>query len=232
MADLDTQIQQAAIYAQPPTLPLNVVNPPTATGTTQQLPGPDYAQGLHTAGSLQRQFPVVRPTYSNSSYVPNVAPGEKPPPPPKEKTKGEPETPETARERFDRNRLRLALAGVQLGQSTNRLLQGANRNLGSIPTPGTIWTPFWILVFLFLVLIPVNGHTRLNWFWLALVGSASVGVLNATPSVGSVVQGTPSPTNSVPILSPTPINQPTLPFIPLITSGSYIVGINSGLENV
>lgn len=237
IADIDTQIIQAQAYQGLPTMPLGKVGP-----ETQQLPE-NFPTVQQPPTGLQNRQLTGDETVRLAPYVPAVAPGDLAPPPPKSSQNAkrdaekEQRDQETLQQKLARNRLRVALAGVQLGQSTNRLLQGANRNLGSIPTPGGIWTPFWILVFLFLVMIPINGHTRLNWFWLALLGSASVGVLNNNTSiVGTANQNNQTSIVSqptiLPVLSPTPVNQPTLPFIPLITGGSYIVGINSGLENV
>lgn len=65
----------------------------------------------------------------------------------------------------------------------NRVRSGAsstNKWLANVPTPGGIWVPFWILVFLFLILFPVNGHTRMMWFWLVLTNNAQL------PTLGSV----------------------------------------------
>jgi len=47
--------------------------------------------------------------------------------------------------------------------------------LESTPIPGGIIVPFGILAVLFLVLLPINGHTRLMWLWLALTGNADIG---------------------------------------------------------
>lgn len=47
--------------------------------------------------------------------------------------------------------------------------------LESLPTPGNILLPLGILLILFMVLLPVNGHTRLMWLWLALTNNAQIG---------------------------------------------------------
>lgn len=75
----------------------------------------------------------------------------------------------------------------------------ANRSIGSFPTPGGIWVPFWILLFIFLILIPVNQHTRMSWFWMVITGNAD---LTGSPVVGNVPGDTGSgATNSSPGLS-------------------------------
>lgn len=60
-----------------------------------------------------------------------------------------------------------------------------NRWLANIPTPGGIWVPFFVLMFLFMVLFPVNGHTRMMWLWLVLTGNAKIGSLGQRGQSGS-----------------------------------------------
>lgn len=63
---------------------------------------------------------------------------------------------------------------VGFGQGVKRGAFRANRSLANIPTPGGVWAALAVLLFLFLVLFPVNGNTRLYWLWLALTGNASI----------------------------------------------------------
>jgi hypothetical protein len=53
-------------------------------------------------------------------------------------------------------------------RSTSARLEGA-------PIPGGIGLPLSILFALFLLLLPVNGHTRIMWLWLAVTGQAEIG---------------------------------------------------------
>lgn len=229
MADLDTQIQQAALVAQVPTAPTAPLPPEDTTVILK----PDYAKGYHSGAELQQAFPVIRPTYSSGGYVPNVAPGEAPPPPPKstQNRASQEQQQQTVQQRLERQRLRFALQAGQVGRSTSNFLAGSNRNLGSIPTPGGIWTPFWILIGLYLILIPVNGHTRLNWFWLALIGSAQIDAA-LTTNVGTAVQTGVGTVKQVTIPETTP--SPFTP-IPLVAQtalplGNYLFGLNQSSE--
>ena len=59
-----------------------------------------------------------------------------------------------------------------------------------VATPGTIFLPVAILLIFWLLLLPVNGHTRIEWLWLALTGNAHIKGENAnnigdfnTPSI-------------------------------------------------
>lgn len=67
---------------------------------------------------------------------------------------------------------------------------GANRALANIPTPGGIGVPLFILGFLYFILFPVNGHTRMYWLFLVLFGKASI---NAFPKRGTSPWDTGSP---------------------------------------
>ena len=76
--------------------------------------------------------------------------------------------------------------------------------LESLPTPGNILLPLTILLILFMVLLPINGHTRLMWLWLALTNNAQIGNalipptanplagLSATNSVGTATSKNPN----------------------------------------
>lgn len=55
------------------------------------------------------------------------------------------------------------------------LLRGASVQLEKLPDPGGIIFPLMILLLFFLILIPINGHTRLTWIWLVLTGNAQIG---------------------------------------------------------
>lgn len=60
----------------------------------------------------------------------------------------------------------------QTKRGIGRRLGSANRWASHIPTPGGVWVPFLILMSLFLVLFPVNGHTRVKWLFLVILGQA------------------------------------------------------------
>lgn len=110
---------------------------------------------------------------------------------------------------------------------------GADRYIGqgirTLPAPGGVVVPFIILLFLFVALIQINGHTRLKWFWLALLGFATVGPLGIAQQVGTGSEGTPGFTSTIPTPTPTQPggitvgisgNQPTPPPIVPFPGGS------------
>jgi Fe2+ transport system protein B len=57
---------------------------------------------------------------------------------------------------------------------TKQFFGGLWHSLGGLGTPGTIWLPIAILLIFFFLLLPVNGHTRAMWFWLAITGNARI----------------------------------------------------------
>lgn len=57
-------------------------------------------------------------------------------------------------------------------RSVGNNLSRSNQWLANIPTPGGIWVPFLILMGLFLVLFPVNGHSRISWLFLVITKNA------------------------------------------------------------
>ena len=46
--------------------------------------------------------------------------------------------------------------------------------IARVATPGSIFLPVSVLIVLWLLLLPVNGHTRIEWLWLALTGNAQL----------------------------------------------------------
>lgn len=57
-------------------------------------------------------------------------------------------------------------------QNVTRRASTANKWLANVPTPGGVWLPFIILMVLFLILFPVNGHSRMMWLFLVIIGQA------------------------------------------------------------
>lgn len=70
------------------------------------------------------------------------------------------------------------------------------QRLQSTPIPGGIGVPLTILFVLFLILLPVNGHTRLMWLWLSLTHQAEIGAPLTPPTqIAASSTGTAAPTN-------------------------------------
>lgn len=94
----------------------------------------------------------------------------------------------------------------QIGKTTGAEIE-------NIPTPGSLLFPFLALAILFLIMIPINGHTRLVWLWLAFTGNAHInsgGVSSGettspptnTPTMGETNAGTNTNTNSLVVTTP------------------------------
>lgn len=70
---------------------------------------------------------------------------------------------------------RAGLVGLSTAGFLQSLLKGVKGRIEGLSMPGGIMLPLGILLVLFLILIPVNGHTRLMWLWLAFTGNAQIG---------------------------------------------------------
>lgn len=86
--------------------------------------------------------------------------------------------------------------------------------LESVPTPGSFWFPFILLLLLFFLLVPANGHTRAVWLWMAITGSAEIDYSSLGGTSGQ--QGTP-PVQPPPPTQPS-FGIPQAPTIPTFTS--------------
>lgn len=92
--------------------------------------------------------------------------------------------------------------------AVQRIARGTSVRLSSIPQPGSIMLPLFLLLIFFFLLIPVNGHTRAVWLWLVLSGNAAIadspggnGNTGSSTTVGSGV-------SQVPVTLPPPIIMP------------------------
>jgi hypothetical protein len=71
----------------------------------------------------------------------------------------------------------LRQANEQIQQTTGRIMTFARdlwASVGRVPAPGDIFLPISILLVFFLLILPVNGHTRASWLFLALTGNAHI----------------------------------------------------------
>jgi hypothetical protein len=115
--------------------------------------------------------------------------------------------------------------------SAQRIATGAKVRLASIPTPGSIVLPLIILIVFFVLLLPVNGHTRLVWLWMVLSGNAIVGQDTTGSAQNSDQSGQHSSNNSTstPAVLPVTISPaPIFPYADLMGSigstGTYVEG--------
>ena len=67
-----------------------------------------------------------------------------------------------------------AKAANDATNAATQILHGASVKLERLPTPGSLVLPLVILLVFFFLLIPVNGHTRLQWLWLVMTGNAEI----------------------------------------------------------
>ena len=61
-----------------------------------------------------------------------------------------------------------------LSASVGKLWKNTQVQFENLPTPGSLAFPLIILLVFFFLLIPVNGHTRFVWLWLAMTGQAEI----------------------------------------------------------
>jgi hypothetical protein len=89
--------------------------------------------------------------------------------------------------------------------AAQKIVKGTAVRVESVPTPGSVMLPLLVLVVLFVMFLPVNGHTRFVWLWLVVTGNADIaGASTATGGGGpsGVVVDTSTPVDtSLPLLS-------------------------------
>lgn len=151
---------------------------------------------------------------------------------------------------------KIGLGILNFANGSKQRAKQINRSLGSIPTPGDVWVPFWILIFMFMVMIPVGGHTRLNWLWMVIIGHAELSseyqlqqnpssvlpglgllstngtsIFTTTTTTGAAIGTGQSPTSGGSTGSSTPSQQiitPTQPVFGGTHLVPYLTSINSG----
>jgi hypothetical protein len=90
-----------------------------------------------------------------------------------------------------------ALAAVrEFLRTWRRVTKKGTDRLETVSIPGGVWLPFSILMLLFIVLLPVNGHTRLGWLWKTITGNARIGPPLPSPTILTPVAGTAAETGA------------------------------------
>lgn len=169
--------QQAGM--QPTFVPGNV---------TQPVPPPTYKPSPGLFGAKTEKIPTPKgipdlPT----SHLPVEDPQDvlAPPPP---GIKGERDQERKLADRYKNfQRLRDAQRKQQIRNLTNIQRLGYNAanivkkatgpatdRIASLPAPGGVALPLLILLVLVMLLIPVNGETRIMWLWKTITGTASI----------------------------------------------------------
>jgi hypothetical protein len=64
--------------------------------------------------------------------------------------------------------------------AASNIVKGTNVRLEKLPMVGSLALPIIVLFVLFFMLVQVNGHTRLMWLWLTIIGRAEM-----TPGSGN-----------------------------------------------
>ena len=59
-------------------------------------------------------------------------------------------------------------------QATKRAIGSVQNGLGRVPIPGGLAFPLVTLLILFMLLIKINGNTRIGWLWLVMSGNAAL----------------------------------------------------------
>lgn len=125
---------------------------------------------------------------------------------------------------LEKARLQAKRRQIQAVTSTQNALRNAGnksrdvgRFIAGIPTPGDVWVPFFILLALFLIFIPINGHTRMYWFWLVITNSARI---SYNGMISTITNSNSGPENT------TGVPQSTNQNISGQSSGTSVFGTN------
>lgn len=92
-------------------------------------------------------------------------------------------------------------------QGAKNIVRSTGTTLGNLPQPGSIVLPLVVLIVFFLLLLPVNGHTRFVWLWMVLSGNAVIGQSSpnsggsTTPAPDSGGTGTGSTGGTAPVVT-------------------------------
>jgi hypothetical protein len=114
-------------------------------------------------------------------------------------------------------------------QGAKKIVRNTGVTLGNLPQPGSIVLPLVVLIVFFLLLIPVNGHTRFVWLWMVLSGNATIGQSSPNGSGGSGGSGGSA---STPDAAPTGVgsvlNDVTNAGTNIFNDGTLLPFVNAG----
>lgn len=65
--------------------------------------------------------------------------------------------------------------GGQIGDRLRGLFDKMTARIANVPDPGGLAFPLVTLFIFFMILIRINGHSRMEWLWLVLTGNAEIG---------------------------------------------------------
>lgn len=91
---------------------------------------------------------------------------------------------------------------LETGRSAGQAINSVQNGLGDIPAPGGLAVPLIVLMVFLMVLIKINGHTRLTWLWLVLSRNAAVQNVSGGASMGTGLSGADEVTTLNPVQPP------------------------------
>lgn len=86
----------------------------------------------------------------------------------------------------------IGTASRNLIDAVKKIGKGTSITLEKLPTPGSIVLPLILLLVFFMILIPINGKSRIAWLWLVVTGNAQIQLgsdTGASASVGGSASG-------------------------------------------
>lgn len=63
----------------------------------------------------------------------------------------------------------------RIGGNVSRIFRNVGEKIAGFPSPGSLAFPIVVLLIFFMILIRINGHSRMEWLWLVITGNAQIG---------------------------------------------------------
>ena len=82
-------------------------------------------------------------------------------------------------------------------KSGGRAVNSVKNGIGRIPMPTGLWLPIVVLLVLSMLLIQINGNTRLGWLWLVMTGNAELPSAQAQGVTSAVATAAAAASNAV-----------------------------------
>ncbi len=75
-------------------------------------------------------------------------------------------------------------------RTSGAALGSVQNGLGRLPMPTGLWLPVLTLLILTMLLVKINGNTRLGWLWLVVTGNAALPDSSSTVATTPIVDST------------------------------------------
>jgi hypothetical protein len=105
--------------------------------------------------------------------------------------------------------------------TAGQIVKGTKIKLEGVPTPGSLMFPLLVLLFLFLILIPVNGYSRLQWLWFTVIGDAAINETAHAPGNQTPQQQLPAGGQG---------QEAAIPLVPALSNGRLPVHPETGID--